>query len=104
MSKKDITLNARFTMLSSMRRHASQQQSEGRDSVLAKKRGLKSPVVASHAQVAFHSLHTDQVVVLLMHCHDGFAEELKLPSHVLRLMCLACIGTSDRQVLKRLRL
>ena len=28
-------------MLSSMRQHASEQQSEGRDSVLAKKRGLK---------------------------------------------------------------
>ncbi|CAL5228573.1 g11730 [Coccomyxa viridis] len=42
VAKKDITLNARFSMLKSMRQHASQQQSVGRDSLLAKKRGLKS--------------------------------------------------------------
>ena len=60
MAKKDITLNARFSMLTSMRQHASQQQSEGRDSLLAKRRGLKSPVAPSQAQVAFLSVYTKQ--------------------------------------------
>ena len=57
MAKKDITLNARFSMLKSMRQHASQQQSTGRDSLLARKRGLKSPVSPSQVQVAFSSMH-----------------------------------------------
>ena len=49
---KDITLNARFSMLSSMRQHASQQQSERRDSVLAKKRGLKPAAGPSQVKVS----------------------------------------------------
>ena len=72
MAKKDITLNARFSMLSSMRQHALQQQSESRDSLLAKKRGVKSPVAASQAQVAFQGLHTELGIVLQMPCCDGF--------------------------------
>ena len=51
MAKKDITLNARFSMLSTMRQHASQRQSEGRDSLLAQKRGWQAPPVQKSSQV-----------------------------------------------------
>ncbi|CAK0786091.1 hypothetical protein CVIRNUC_009304 [Coccomyxa viridis] len=50
VAKKDITLNARFSMLSTMRQHASQRQSEGRDSLLAQKRGWQAPPVQKSSQ------------------------------------------------------
>ena len=55
MAKKDVTLNARFSVLTSMRQHASQQQSEGRDSLLAQKRGWQPPPVQKPSQV-WHAL------------------------------------------------
>lgn len=66
MAKKDITLNARFSMLKSMRQHASQQQSVGRDSLLAKKRGLKSSEAPSQVHCPLR-MCSDNAVVQQMH-------------------------------------
>ena len=53
-------------MLTSMRQHASQQQSVGRDSLLAQKRGLKSPVAQTQVRKAFSSTPSNCMTALQM--------------------------------------
>ena len=48
-SRENLTLDARFTIAAQLREQASSRQSQGRDVLLAKKRGLASPAAASPA-------------------------------------------------------
>ena len=49
-SKQGLTLDARFTIAAQLRQQASSRQSQGRDALLAKKRGLAVPAAASPPQ------------------------------------------------------
>jgi hypothetical protein len=51
VSTKDLTLDARFTIAAELRNQAASRQSQGREAVLAKKRGLPPPAVAPSKQV-----------------------------------------------------
>ena len=49
-SRGGLTLDARFTIAAQLRQQANSRQSQGRDALLAKKRGLTIPAAASPAQ------------------------------------------------------
>lgn len=53
VSTKDLTLDARFTIASELRQQAASRQSQGRENVLAQKRGLASTEKPAKQQVQF---------------------------------------------------